>query len=143
MTTGTGEDAATEQGTECFPPDQIPVIRVPAMPAHTTAGGDVFGGWIMSQIDIAGSVPAIKRAKGWVVTVAVKGMRFLRPVYPGDLVSLFARVVRVGNTSMDVAVEVFVERDPDAPKCLRVAEAELVYVAVDRQGQPRTVPPAD
>jgi acyl-CoA thioesterase YciA len=143
MSAANGVDAATDAANDCFPPDQIPVIRVPAMPAHTTAGGDVFGGWIMSQIDIAGSVPAIKRAKGWVVTVAVKGMRFLRPVYPGDLVSLFAQVVRVGNTSMEVAVEVFVERDPDDPKCLRVAEAELVYVAVDPEGQPRTVPAAD
>ena len=123
-----------------LPHDRIPVLRVPATPAHTSAGGDIFGGWIMGQIDIAGSVPAVLCSKGRVVTVTVKMLNFLSPVYVGDLLSLYAKVKRIGRTSIAVDVEVYAERNPTAPTCVRVSEAELVYVAVDDQGRPRPVP---
>ena len=123
-----------------LPHDRIPVLRVPATPAHTSTGGDIFGGWIMSQIDIAGSVPAVLRSKGRVVTVTVRMLNFLSPVYVGDLLSLYAEVKHIGRTSIAVDVEVYAERNPAAPTCVRVSEAELVYVAVDEHGKPRPVP---
>jgi acyl-CoA thioesterase YciA len=118
-----------------------PRIRVPAAAAPTNAGGDVFGGWLMSQMDIAGSVPAVTRARGRVVTVAVERMQFRKPVQRGDMVSVFAEVIRVGRSSMTVAVEVCVDRNPANPETLTVADALLVYVAVDEQGRPRALPP--
>ncbi len=121
---------------------QLPVLRVPATPAHTNAGGDIFGGWIMSQVDIAGSIPAVRRARGRVVTVAVESLVFRRPVYVGDLLSLYAEVVKVGTTSITVDVTVDAERNPAAPQVVRVCEARLVYVAVDGEGRKRPVPGA-
>jgi len=123
-----------------LPKGRIPVLRVPATPAHTSAGGDIFGGWIMSQIDIAGSVPAVLRSKGRVVTVTVKTLNFLSPVYVGDLLSLYADVKYIGRTSIAVDVEVYAQRNPAAPTCVRVSDAQLVYVAVDDHGRPRPVP---
>lgn len=117
-----------------------PRIRVPAAAAPTNAGGDVFGGWLMSQMDIAGSVPAVIRARGRVVTVAVERMQFRKPVQRGDMVSVFAEVIRVGRSSMTVDVEVCVDRNPANPETLTVADARLVYVAVDEQGRPRVLP---
>ncbi len=125
--------------SDSYPTDRALCLRVPAMPAHTNAGGDIFGGWIMAQIDIAGSLPAVQRARGNVVTVAVKHMHFIRPVRAGDMVSIFAQIAEVGRTSMTVDLEVYVERQPQAPQIVRVAEAQLVYVAVDNQGRPRPV----
>ncbi len=125
--------------TTRYPTDRTLCLRVPAMPAHTNAGGDIFGGWIMAQIDIAGSVPAVQRARGNVVTVAVNRMRFIKPVRAGDMVSVFADVTAVGRTSMTVDLEVYVERRPAAPEIIHVADAQLVYVAVDEQGRPRPV----
>ena len=118
----------------------VPVLRVPATPAHTNAGGDIFGGWVMSQVDIAGSIPAVRRARGRVVTVAVRALRFIAPVHVGDLLSLYAEVVAVGNTSITVDVWVDAERNPAAPEVVRVCEAQLVYVAVDAEGKKRPVP---
>lgn len=118
-----------------------PRIRVPAAAAPTNAGGDVFGGWLMSQMDIAGSVPAVIRARGRVVTVAVERMQFRKPVQRGDMVSVYAEVIRVGRSSMTVDVEVCVDRNPANPETLTVADALLVYVAVDEQGRPRALPP--
>lgn len=117
-----------------------PRIRVPAAAAPINTGGDVFGGWVMSQVDIAGSIPAVLRARGRVVTVAVEHMHFRRPVQRGDMVSVFAEVIRTGRTSMTVDVEVKVDRDPAAPQTLTVADARLVYVAVDDNGRPRVLP---
>ena len=124
-------------------PDRQPTTRMVATPTDTNASGDVFGGWIMAQVDIAGAVAAYRRAHGRVVTVAVNAFQFHHPVYIGDLVSFYAHVVRVGNTSLTVEVEVFAERDRGGgdPEhiCQRVTEATLTYVAVDGDRRPRPV----
>ena len=122
------------------PPDAScsPEIRVVAMPKDANAAGDIFGGWIMSQVDIAGSVVAIRRAGGRVVTVAVNSFEFHQPVFIGDLVSCYAEVSRVGRTSITVDVKVYAERDRlDTP--VKVTEAVLTYVAVDENRKPRPV----
>ena len=122
-----------------LPEGRIPVLRVPATPAHTNAGGDIFGGWTMGQIDIAGSIPAVLRARGRVATVAVQSMTFFKPVTVGDILSLYAEVSRVGNTSITVVVEVYAQRNPAQPQCVKVADAQLTYVALDENGRPRPV----
>ncbi len=122
-----------------MPPLEHLQVRVPAMPEHTSAGGDIFGGWIMAQVDVAGSVPAVRRSRGRVVTVAVKEFLFLQPVFVGDMVSIFAWIEGVGTSSMTVVAEVYVERNPHSPETVQVASARLVYVAVDDQGRPRAV----
>ncbi len=114
-------------------------IRVAAMPADANAYGDIFGGWLMSQIDIAGSVIAIQAANGRVATVAVNAMRFIKPVCVGDLVSLYTSLNRIGNTSVSVDVDVYAERGRDRNRLQKVTTATLTYVAVDDQGQPRPV----
>lgn len=124
---------------EGLPAHRIPVLRVPATPAHTNQGGDIFGGWIMSQVDIAGSIPAVLRAKGRVVTVAVNSMTFLKPVFVGDILSLYAEVVEVGETSLQVSIEVYAQRNPVQPQCIKISDARLTYVAVDNQGKPRSI----
>lgn len=117
-----------------------PAIRVMARIADTNAGGDIFGGWIMSQVDIAGSIPAHRLAKGRVVTVAVNSFRFHEPVYVGDVVSCYADIEKVGRTSITVFVEVFAEREQgDEVLNIKVTEATLTYVAVDMNGRPRLV----
>lgn len=117
-----------------------PAIRVVAMPGDTNPAGDIFGGWIMSQVDLAGSIPAVERAGGRVVTVAVNHFEFHRPVFVGDVVSFYAEVSRVGRTSLTVEVQVYAQRYPDRRDCARVTEAVLTYVAVDDAGQPRSIP---
>lgn len=124
-------------------PDREPSTRVLAMPADTNASGDIFGGWIMAQVDIAGAVAAYRRARGRVATVAVNSFQFHRPVFVGDLVSCYAEVTKVGNTSLTVHVDVFAERDRGNHECERVTEADLVYVAVDAERRPRPVPKDD
>jgi acyl-CoA thioesterase YciA len=122
-------------------PDREPVLRVVPMPADSNYMGDIFGGWIMSQVDIAGSVPAIRRARGRVATVAVNSFQFKQPVFVGDLVSFYAKVVRVGNTSITVDVEVYAQRRrSEHEECVKVTEAVLTYVAVDDKRRPRTLP---
>ena len=116
-----------------------PMIRVMARPADTNAAGDIFGGWIMTQVDIAGSVPAHRLAKGRVVTVAVNSFQFHEPVFVGDLISCYADIVRVGRTSITVRVEVFAERERNELMHIKVTEAVLTYVAVDEQRRPRPV----
>ena len=116
-----------------------PAIRVVARPSDTNAGGDIFGGWIMAQIDIAGSIAAYRLAKGRVVTVAVDSLQFHEPVFVGDLISCYADVVRVGRTSVTVAVEVFAERDREGIRHIKVTEARVTYVAIDDQRKPRPV----
>jgi len=110
------------------------------MPADANQNGDIFGGWIMSQVDIAGGTVAGRVARGRVATVAVNQFLFKQPVQIGDLVSLSADVVRIGNTSVTVNVEVYAERRPAAPKVVKVTEATLTYVAIDATGRPRPVP---
>ncbi|MEY6433269.1 acyl-CoA thioesterase [Thioalkalicoccus limnaeus] len=106
------------------------------MPADTNAYGDIFGGWLMSQADIAGSTVAIQVAKGRVATVAVKEFRFVAPVLVGDLVNLYARLVRIGRTSISVEVEAWAQREPDPASRHRVATSVLTYVAVGPDGRP-------
>ncbi len=126
----------------CLPQDRDPTLRIVAMPTDTNASGDIFGGWIMSQVDIAASIAALRRAQGRVVTVAVNSFEFHRPVFVGDLISCYAEVVRVGRTSLTVEVEVFAERNRQPDDCIKVTQATLTFVAVDEQRQPRPVPPA-
>jgi acyl-CoA thioesterase YciA len=124
-------------------PQREPTLRVVAMPSDANFVGDIFGGWLMGQVDIAGSIPALHRAKGRVATVAVNSFVFRQPVFVGDLVSFYTHIDRVGRTSITVSVEVFVQRDPVKPTCAKVTEATLTYVAVDDNRKPRIVPPAD
>ena len=125
---------------DTLPANRQPTIRVLAMPTDTNTAGDIFGGWIMAQVDIAGSIAATRRARGRVVTVAVNEFQFHKPVYVGDLVSCYADVVRVGNTSLTVFVEVFAERNREMGAAVKVTEATLTYVALDEQRKPRPVP---
>ncbi|MGD8592724.1 MAG: acyl-CoA thioesterase, partial [Gammaproteobacteria bacterium] len=118
------------------PPDTEPTMRLLARPQDTNFAGDIFGGWIMSQVDIAGSIVASRKAKGRVVTVAVKEIQFHKPVYVGDLVSCYATITRIGTTSITVLVEVYAERNPADPECIKVTQATLTYVAVDADGKP-------
>lgn len=122
-----------------YPTDSVPLIRVLAMPANTNASGDIFGGWLMSQVDIAGSIAAYRRANGRVVTAAVDNFQFLKPVYVGDLVSVFAQVSKVGNSSMKVEVQTYSERDRGQHECDLVATALLTFVALNENRQPRTI----
>jgi acyl-CoA thioesterase YciA len=104
--------------TDSLPQDREPTIRVLAMPTDTNAAGDIFGGWIMSQVDIAGSITAFRRARGRVVTVAVNSFEFHQPVFVGDLISCYAHVIRVGRTSLSVKVEVYAERNRQQEECI-------------------------
>lgn len=122
-------------------PDHEPVLRVLPLPKDLNAAGDVFGGWIMAHVDIAGAIPAARRARGRVVTVAVNSFVFHQPVFKSDLVSFYADVVREGNTSLTISVEVYSERDPADPVVVKVTEATLTYVAIDDSGKKRPLPP--
>jgi len=122
-------------------PEGMPQLRVMPMPADANMHGDVFGGWIMAQVDLAGSLPAVRRANGRVATVAVNSFVFKHPVFVGDLLSFYAHVEKVGNTSITVRVEVYAERLELASNVIRVTEATLTYVATDAQRMPRQVPP--
>jgi len=123
-------------------PPGTPMLRVVPMPHDANQHGDIFGGWIMSQVDIAGGVLAARRARGRVATVAVNSFVFKQPVLIGDVVSLFARITRVGRTSITVDVEVFAQRNPGDVICVKVTEACLTYVAVGLDRRPRELPPA-
>jgi acyl-CoA thioesterase YciA len=112
------------------------------MPADANFHGDIFGGWIMSQVDIAGAIPASRRARGRVATVAVNSFVFKQPVLIGDVVSFFAKITRVGRTSITVEVEVYAERNPGREIIVKVTEASLTYVAVGPDRKPREVPAA-
>ena len=130
---------------EKLPDNRHATLRVVPMPADTNAAGNIFGGWLMSQVDIAGSVVAIRRAQGPVTTVAVTAFRFHKPVYVGDVVSLYAEVTRVGTTSIAVDVAVYAERGLRQSGIVgtveKVAESTLTYVAIDTNYRTRPVPP--
>ena len=117
-------------------------IRTTAMPADTNPNGDIFGGWLMGQMDIAGGSTAIQRAQGRVATVAVDAMTFHKPVFVGDEVSCYTRIERVGNTSISIRVETWVRR-ARTRELIKVTEGTFVYVAIDGNGRPRPVPPDD
>jgi len=120
-------------------PNKDPTLRVVPLPADANHTGDIFGGWIMSQVDLAGSIPAVRLAQGRVATVAVNSFVFRQPVFVGDVVSFYAQVVKVGRTSITVDVEVYSQRRPEKEMCVKVTEATLTYVAVDDNRQPRVV----
>ncbi len=114
-------------------------IRVLAMPADTNAAGDIFGGWLMSQADIAGATVAVQAAAGRVVTIAVNEFRFVSPVAVGDLVDIYARVQRLGNTSVRVEIRAWARREMDPESRHHVAVANITYVAVGADGRPRPI----
>lgn len=123
------------------PEDREAAVRTLAMPKDTNGLGDIFGGWIMSHADVAGAILAYRRAAGRVVTVAVNDVKFLRPVFVGDVVSFYCDVARVGNTSISVEITVFSERnDGGVARHVRVATASITYVHIDLDGRPRPVP---
>jgi acyl-CoA thioesterase YciA len=123
-----------------LPADRTPTIRIIPMPADTNANGTIFGGWVMAQVDLAGSVPASERAMGRVATVAVNSFVFKQPVFVGDLVSFYAIVLKTGRTSITVDVEVFAQRHRFGSEVVKVTEAQLTYVAIDEMGKPRALP---
>ncbi|MDH4096372.1 MAG: acyl-CoA thioesterase [Betaproteobacteria bacterium] len=114
-------------------------MRVVPMPADANHNGDIFGGWIMAQVDVAGGTAAGRVARGRVATVSVNSFVFKQPVQIGDILSLYADVVRIGNTSITVNVEVFAERGRADARIVKVTEATLTYVAIDANGRPRPV----
>ena len=123
-----------------LPDDRQLVLRVMPMPADANGNGDIFGGWIMAQVDIAGAVLPARIAKGRIVTVAVNEFIFKQPVSVSDLLSFYAKVERIGKTSVTVNVEVYAERNPANLEVVKVTEANLTYVAIDQHGKPRLIP---
>ncbi|HTI17473.1 MAG TPA: acyl-CoA thioesterase [Trinickia sp.] len=121
-------------------PQQRCALRVMPQPSDANVHGDVFGGWIMAQVDIAGSIPASRRANGRVATVAVNSFVFKEPVFVGDLLSFYAEIVKTGNTSITVEVVVFAQRMSLAEEVVKVTEATLTYVATDQDRRPRKLP---
>jgi len=124
-------------------PEGQPILRTVPMPSDTNYAGDIFGGWIMSQVDIAGSIPAIRRARGRVATVAVNSFVFKQPVFVGDIVSFYAEIIKVGRTSITVDVSVYAQRgarEGGDEICIKVTEAVLTYVAIDDNRRPHPVP---
>ena len=123
-------------------PGREPALRVVPMPSDVNYNGDVFGGWIMAQVDIAGALPAMRRANGRVATIAVNSFLFKQPVFVGNVLSFYADVVRVGRTSITVFVEVYAQRNQLIDEIVKVTEATLTYVATDDQRRRRPLPPA-
>lgn len=126
-------------------PDSVPescelVLRVMPMPADVNGNGDIFGGWVMAQVDVAGAVLPYRIAKGRIATVAVNQFIFKQPVSLGDLLSFYAKVTRIGTTSVGVHVDVYAERNPANLQVVKVTEADLTYVAIDGEGRPRPLP---
>lgn len=124
-----------------LPEGREAVLRVLPMPADANHHGDIFGGWIMAQVDLAGGILAGRHARGRVATVAVNAFQFKQPVQIGDLLSFYADIVRVGNTSITVYVEVYAQRNPEEIEVVKVTEATLTYVATDQNRRPRKVQP--
>jgi acyl-CoA thioesterase YciA len=126
--------------SDSLPDERYLALRAMPGPADTNASGDIFGGWIMSQLDIAGSIVARRRAGGRVVTVAVNAMQFHQPVFVGDLISCYAQITRTGHTSITVHVAAFAERRGEREEIIQVTEADVTYVAVDENRRPRPLP---
>ncbi len=126
---------------DSLPENRMPVIRVPARHADQNPGGSIFGGWIMSYVDIAGSIPALARVRGPVVTRAVDSFEFKKPAFVGDLISCYADIISEGRTSMKVKVEVYAERmSKGETSCVKVTEAVLTYVSIDKKRRPKQLP---
>jgi acyl-CoA thioesterase YciA len=124
-----------------LPAGKQPTLRVVPMPADANQHGDIFGGWIMAQVDVAGGVVASRHARGRVATVAVNAFAFKQPVFIGDVLSFYAEIVRIGNTSITVNVEVYAQRNPAELETVKVTEATLTFVATDKHRKPRAVEP--
>jgi acyl-CoA thioesterase YciA len=137
MNTDPRTRSAAPAGGQVALPEGMPVLRVVPMPADVNQHGDIFGGWIMSQVDIAGGVVAARHARGRVATVAVNSFTFKQPVLVGDVVSFFGKVTRVGRTSLTIDVEVYAQRNPGDLVTVKVTEASLTYVAVGADRRPR------
>ena len=120
--------------------DRELVLRMMPMPADVNGNGDIFGGWVMAQVDVAGAVLPYRIAKGRIATVAVNQFIFKQAVSLGDLLSFYAKVTRIGTTSVSVHVDVFAERNPANLQVVKVTEADLTYVAIDGEGRPRPLP---
>ena len=125
-----------------LPTDQELVLKVIPMPGDCNANGDIFGGWVMAQVDLAGSVLPARYTQGRMATVAVDEFIFKQPVRVGDILSFFSKVVRIGRTSITVKVEVFAERFRNQGSYIKVTEALVTYVAIDDAGKPREIPKA-
>ena len=125
------------------PTDHVLVMKVIPMPADANPNGDIFGGWVMAQVELAGSVLPARHALGRMATVAVNQFIFKAPVRVGDILSFYARMERIGRTSMTVSVGVYAERIRNQGRFIKVTEAQLTYVAIDDHGRPRPVPKTD
>jgi acyl-CoA thioesterase YciA len=123
-----------------LPTDKELVLKVIPMPGDCNANGDIFGGWVMAQVDLAGAVLPARYTQGRYATVAVNQFIFKQPVRVGDILSFFSKVIRIGNTSITVEVEVFAERFQSQGRYVKVTEASLTYVAIDEAGKPRPIP---
>lgn len=128
--------------TTTLPAGKDPILRVQPMPADVNMHGDIFGGYIMSQVDIAGGIVAARRARSRVATVAVNAFTFKHPVFVGDVLSFYADVIRVGTTSITLSVEVYAQRNPAEIEIVKVTEATVTYVAIGSDGRPQPVPAA-
>ncbi len=131
--------AAATATLKSLPADMELVLKVIPMPADTNANGDIFGGWVMAQVDLAGSVIPARHTKGRMATVAVNEFIFKQPVRLGDILSFYSSLTRVGRTSVTVKVEVFAERIRAQGEWVKVTEATLTYVAIDDNGRPRAI----
>ena len=131
--------ASQQPPNVALPAGRQPALRVVPMPADANHNGDIFGGWIMAQVDIAGGTTAGRVARGRVATVAVYSFLFKQPVQIGDLLSFYADVVRIGRTSVTVNVEVYAERGQARAEVVKVTEAQLTFVAIDGSGRPRPI----
>jgi acyl-CoA thioesterase YciA len=129
-----------EQHAQLPNDDRQLVMRVMPMPADANNNGDIFGGWILAQVDLAGAVLPVRISRGRVATIVVNEVVFKQPVSVGDLLSFYARVERIGTTSVTVHVDVYAERNPANLHIVKVTEANLTYVAIDREGRPRNIP---
>ena len=123
-----------------LPTDEELVLKVIPMPADSNANGDIFGGWVMAQVDLAGSVIPARYTRGRMATVAVNEFIFKQPVRVGDILTIFSKLVRIGRTSITVKVEVYAERFSAQGHYVKVTEASLTYVAIDEHGRPRPIP---
>ena len=123
-----------------LPTDQELVLKVIPMPRDSNANGDIFGGWVMAQVDLAGSVIPARYTQGRMATVAVNEFVFKQPVRVGDILSFFSKLIRIGRTSVTVRVEVYAERSRNQGHYIKVTEASVTYVALDDQGRPREIP---
>jgi len=140
MSTPTHANATAPAAPVDLPTDQDLVLKVIPMPGDCNANGDIFGGWVMAQVDLAGSVLPARYTQGRMATVAVNEFIFKQPVRVGDILSFFSKVVRIGRTSITVKVEVFAERFRTQGTYIKVTEALVTYVAIDEQGRPREIP---